>query len=234
VATAFSLARDGANHLWLASYPRSGNTLLRLILHRAFGLQTTSIYDGEMGEWDRVKGLVDLVGHYENAAVPARPSWMSQHPWEAFRLIKTHQPPKDSGPAIYVARDGRAAIVSYYHYIRNVQGLPANLTDVILGQHYPGSWSNHLRSWKPRDRPNTLLLRYEDLASSADRVCEEIAAFLQRPQIDDFDLSFEDLHRLHPQFFRSGGNAKNIVEIKAHIELFDSLHAETMREFGYY
>src|SRR5258708_3341660 len=30
---------------WLASYPRSGNTLLRIILKRCFGLTSQSLYD---------------------------------------------------------------------------------------------------------------------------------------------------------------------------------------------
>ena len=31
--------------VWLASYPRSGNTFLRLVLHRLFGVPTYSVYE---------------------------------------------------------------------------------------------------------------------------------------------------------------------------------------------
>lgn len=44
----FPLSKEGAGSLWLASYPRSGNTLLRLIMNRVFGLQTASAHDGEI------------------------------------------------------------------------------------------------------------------------------------------------------------------------------------------
>jgi hypothetical protein len=31
--------------VWVASFPRSGNTFLRIILHRLYDIQTSTVYD---------------------------------------------------------------------------------------------------------------------------------------------------------------------------------------------
>ena len=52
---------------WLASYPRSGNTLLRTILKHCFGLSSQSVYpDEEFSE----PGVAEAVGHEAVGADP--------------------------------------------------------------------------------------------------------------------------------------------------------------------
>ena len=52
----FSL--DQHQTIWLASYPRSGNTFLRIVLAQVFGLKTASVYENlttyqfDRGVWD--------------------------------------------------------------------------------------------------------------------------------------------------------------------------------------
>jgi len=91
---------------WLASYPRSGNTLLRIILKRCFGLTSQSVYDD--AEFSDAT-LRDVVGHEAVGDDPAR--FLRQAQKERRRLyVKTHEPPPaDRHPVIYVVRDGRAA-----------------------------------------------------------------------------------------------------------------------------
>jgi hypothetical protein len=87
--------------LWIASYPRSGNTLVRLILNQAFGVKSTSIYPDETDAMRSRPWLMDRLGFSEEE-MPGE--WLA---------VKTHNPPIDDMPAIYVVRDGRAAIVSF-------------------------------------------------------------------------------------------------------------------------
>ena len=50
--------------IWLTSYPRSGNTLVRTILYQCFNLKTGSVYSNDLG------GNINLenyVGHIEQA-----------------------------------------------------------------------------------------------------------------------------------------------------------------------
>src|SRR5947209_9405031 len=143
-------------NVWIASYPRSGNTLLRLILAECFELGTKSKYP-ESSE----AVLAFFGGHLAG---------------ERY-LTKTHDPPEDDNPAIYLIRDGRATIVSYYHYCRDY-GLPVSMENVIRGTVGFGSWSGHYDAWNPFKRPQTIVVRYEELAKNMEAPLERIAAFL--------------------------------------------------------
>lgn len=100
--------------VWLASYPRSGNTLLRTVLDR-----TT-----DLGSYSDAPA-VPIVG-LTNAAKTSFGHLDFREPWKQFYEraktssdiypIKTHSPPCDDERAIYVVRDGRAATDSYAAY----------------------------------------------------------------------------------------------------------------------
>ena len=53
--------------VWLASYPRSGNTLLRCVLNHCFGLPSTSLYPNDLG---RNRTLQRHAGHFNIGAPP--------------------------------------------------------------------------------------------------------------------------------------------------------------------
>ena len=159
--------------IWLASYPRSGNTLLRTILWQCFNLRSASIYPNDLGG---NKSLETYVGHIEHSA-----DGQIQFPNKSTPLLKTHEPPTDKGTAIYIVRDGRAACVSLWEFYK--RGLP--LEAVIEGQHRFGTWSGHLSEWKPWNRPNTLFLRYEDMASDLPSVLTKLGKFLNAKTIAD-------------------------------------------------
>ena len=146
--------------------------------------------------------------------------------------VKTHEmPPADKHPAIYVVRDGRSAVVSHLHYMREILGRDMTLADVIEGKAGQ-SWSQHVRAWTPR--PHTLLVRYEDLAAGDAATLKKIAGFIGKPQLHGFDISFESLHALSPAFFRGGSDSANILEMDGEdVRLFERLHGETLRAMGY-
>jgi hypothetical protein len=156
------------NIIWLASYPRSGNTFLRTILWHCFGLRSASIYPNDLGG---KKELESYVGHIEHV-----PGQKIQFQAGGLPLLKTHEPPTDANPAIYVVRDGRAASVSLWQFY----GQKIPLEAIITGQNRFGTWSNHLSAWKPWERPNTLLIRYEEIASNLPPVLDKISTFLNR------------------------------------------------------
>ena len=214
--------------MWLSCYPRSGSSFLRLILNQAFGLRSTSLYEGESARWDIAPGVADLVGHYErgrrNGSVER----------QDLEIIKTNEPPLDDAPAIYLIRDGRSAIVSYFHYLNDIQGLPATLEELIRGEIFPGFWADHYKAWSPQTRPRTLFLRYEELTGSPKEACNKISDFLGKPPLNDLTLGFAELHKRFPAYFRCGDDKKNIAEIAPHQKLFDSIQGDVMRELGYY
>lgn len=52
-----------SNIIWLASYPRSGNTYLRTVLWHCFELRSASIYPNDLGG---NAGLEEYTGHIEH------------------------------------------------------------------------------------------------------------------------------------------------------------------------
>ena len=202
--------------------------MLRYLFNQVFDLKTTSLHDGDTRVFGAVAGISDLIGHYDRAA------GADVAAMQDLQLIKTHEEPTDTGPAIYIVRDGRAALVSYMHYLRQVEGVSAELPAIIRGEVWPGSWSDHFRKWSPLTRPRTLLLRYEDLTGNTDNVCDRLADFVGVSARRNFGNEFPTLHAVFPQFFHRGGNSANIAEMKPHLALFDSLHTDLMKQLGYY
>jgi hypothetical protein len=215
---------------WLASYPRSGNTLLRAVLKNCFGLSSQSVYhDTEFTDPE----LAGTIGHEAIGDDPY--SFMARARASGRRLyVKTHElPPSHHLPVIYVVRDGRSAIVSHLHFLRQVLGHEITLADVMGGRMGP-LWSEHVRAWALEPRKNRLVVRYEKLATADEESLHAISAFIGRPQLKPFDLSFARLNELDPTFFRRGSDAANIGEMDAGEQaLFDRLHGETLRALGY-
>lgn len=215
---------------WLASYPRSGNTLLRTVLKHCFGVFSQSVYADE--EFDDPE-VAEAVGHEAVGDDPHR--FVAQAQAQGRRLyVKTHElPPARHLPVIYIVRDGRSAVVSHFHYLRQVMGHELQLADVIGGRMGP-LWSDHVRAWALQPRANRLVVRYENLAAGNEASLHDIGAFIGVPQRKPFDISFARMNALAPSFFRRGSDAANIAEMDAAAQaLFERLHGQTLRDLGY-
>jgi hypothetical protein len=94
--------------VWLASYPRSGNTFLRIVLDRVYGAHSSVVYDTD-GVAERLGR--EFVGFKERADVEAA------RRDEAIHFIKTHRQRDErvhhEDRVICLVRDGRDALVSY-------------------------------------------------------------------------------------------------------------------------
>jgi len=150
--------------IWLASWPRSGNTLLRTILWQCFDLRSTSYYQNDVGQ---NKKLAGYIGHLEK-------SNEARLMLGDFPLMKTHELSTDDNKAIYVVRNGKEACISMFQFYKKA----LSLKKIIEGRHNFGTWSDHLKSWHPWDRKNTLLLKYEDMLSDLPGTLNKISAFL--------------------------------------------------------
>jgi hypothetical protein len=215
--------------VWLASYPRSGNTMLRIILRNVFDLTSTSLYPGEILGLDKFANVSAIVGHYERPA-DLRHRSESAH---GLQLVKTHGYPTDALPAIYIIRDGRMAIVSYFHYLRSLARVETTIGDILAGRLWPGSWSDHYRQWKPRERSGTLFLRFEELRDENAKACQKIAEFLKRDPVRPLNVSFSTLQRLNPEMFRAADDNKSLSEIRPYMDAFLEHHGPVMKELGY-
>ena len=223
--------------LWIASYPRSGNTFLRVVLKTAFGLPSDSLY----AEKSDVPGLMREV---REGLVPGRSLSDMAHSADLC-CVKTHDLPGDDDfPAIYVVRDGRDALVSYAHYaLEIVEGQPAPPDAALLAMlrtlvstnvHF-GGWARNIDAWESRKGP-TQVIRFEDLIVDPVPIVERALAGLgMHSQSTASRLpSFAELRERSPTFFRVGRVGSHRDELPQELEeLFWSRSAGAMRRYGY-
>lgn len=237
--------------IWLASYPRSGNTLFRMLLYHSYGVKTHSIYNDPLLE---ELGAGEIVGH---DPLPAAPDLLAND--QKIYFVKTHELPTDSNPAIYLIRDGRDVLVSYARFLysfnqrhktlrwlENQLGLNSFrsiLRDLIrcaplLDEQNFGGWSNNALAWTQRRKHGfTFIVRYEDLVINPEAWLAKALEALQltiEPVSKHPPPGFDALHAQWPQFFRKGkiGGWQDEMS-EALEELFWNHQAEAMNFFGY-
>jgi hypothetical protein len=217
--------------VWLASYPRSGNHLLRTILRRSFDLGSYSIYQpiAEPSGPMFAEAIGDRRFNDEDKnAFLAR----ARRSPELF-LVKTHGAIPKFDRCIYIVRDGRAALASYHRYLAEVENKKRTLPELIVGQNWPGPWHDHVGRFLRRSKRRTLILRYEAL-SAPNPPLEEIGAFLGVRPVRPFDVTFSSLHKIDPRIFPTGHNRAGIDALERdHRDLFWEHCGPMMRMLGY-
>lgn len=173
--------------VWLASYPKCGNTWVRFMLYAA-------LYNPPETSIQVSRKIPDL--HRPLPVDPPRPG--------RPMLAKTHLMLTDRHPkldatlrAIHVIRDPRDVALSALNYRRlgasDGKGLDegAYLRTFVHAGGDPdwqrqgfGTWATHARSWRTTDRFPVLPVRYEDLKADPRAVLVTMLAFLDE-QADD-------------------------------------------------
>lgn len=226
---------------WIASYPRSGNTFLRILLKEVYGIYTWEGYGAESPK--------KVLAENRSCKVPL--------------FIKTHElPNKTEIPhkhmkSIYLIRDGRDAMVSMaYHRSQIVNpgsNYEFNLRTVILspfGTSF-GGWSQHIVSWS---KHADIIIRFEDLISHPEKELQKLEQKIGLPQGDYSKIpTFSDLkkkkyfigsgntnlseatqQKRREQFFRSGKvNAWKENISKSLIQVLYQKHGEVLKQQGY-
>lgn len=212
--------------VWLASFPRSGNSFFRVASKSLFDQKIYSIYPE--------KNAPVSAGELED---------MRQD--SSVYLVKTHEMPIDSSPAIYLVRDGRDSLVSlaWFHLTsrtdpdRKVSTRKFNKTlkKEILSKRF-GGWSDNCRAWTQRPE-QTVIIRFEDLISKPQELVPNALEAIGLGQNRNERLeppTFEELHQQNPFLFRKGkiGGWRNQMSEDLHT-LFWKKQGEAMRLLGY-
>ena len=205
----------------VASYAKSGTTWIQQILAQLIFTADSSVPVGEISPW------LDMT---------VEPIEAVQEKLEAQkhrRFIKTHLPLNalrfdPDVKYIYVARDGRDVVWSYYnHYInyspRHIAGINAcrpagtkrfRREDVSVREFYSRwlaqdgyplwpYWSNIASWWQARNEPNVMLLHFNDLKQNLAGSIKIIAKFLT---IDTADINWSEVvKRCTFDYMRSNG-----------------------------
>ena len=198
-------ARSKKMIIWIASYPKSGNTYIRSFL--------AAYYYSEKGkfEFNQLLNIHQFPGikfsksdcfSFEDAAK----NWIYNQKQffkkEKFIFLKTHNTLKnykniqfttdnETAGAIYIVRDPRNVISSMcHHYSFNLNqayeamvNKNASLSEKLVNGDcsnftFLGSWADHYKSWKETKKFRVLLVKYEDLKNNKEKIFREIIHFI--------------------------------------------------------
>lgn len=225
--------------VWLASYPRSGNTFMRILLHRFYGLHTSTVYDLD-GVAERLGA--DLVGYRQRSR-----SWEKMRNSNTVYFVKTHRPCDDliddRDGAICIVRDGRDAVVSWARQRAEQSGSTFELELQDLIDHPErrgaGSWGSNVRSWLHSPRRDRKVVHYHELIyKPVETISEALAGIDRLPRRSSGAVvpSFQDLHAIDAGFFRVGMVGTHREEMPRRLQesfLAVSDNRKAMEHLGY-
>ncbi len=193
--------------IWIASYPKSGNTYLRSFI--------SSYYFSKKGKFD-FNLLLNILQFPSlkftkkniNSEDEASQNWIfNQNQFflnNKVHFIKTHNTLEEfkgnkftsnqqTIGAIYIVRDPRNIVSSLtHHYSLNydqayqkIMDENASLLEKSSNNDHSnftflGSWSNHYKSWKNTTEFETLFIKYEDLEDNKYETFKNVVNFINR------------------------------------------------------
>ncbi|CAH2106074.1 unnamed protein product [Euphydryas editha] len=201
--------------VWVISYPRSGTTwtqeMVWLIendldfktaqekpLFDRFPMLELTSQIPEIG-FQLIKSNFMNIGNFQGLNQAARsPSWKNLEEITTPRFIKTHMPLSmlppsllDTAKVIYVARDPRDTLVSYYFLHKMIFRSFMRFTC----KHYWDAFKRDLlpyspiiqhvnESWEQRHHKNLHIIFYEDMIADLPKVIRGVSKFLNRDLTD--------------------------------------------------
>ncbi|MGJ3238730.1 MAG: sulfotransferase domain-containing protein [Anaerolineae bacterium] len=169
------LSKGGDYHpddVFIAGFPKCGNTWMQTIIAgMVYGM------DASVAPIRMVLDLVPEVhkSYYRRYTTPT--------------YFKTHLLPQpDYRRVINIVRDGRDAMLSYYHYLYGIEQPSDWETLLAQGTNYYGLWHEHVAQWldNPYDA-QIILIRYEDLLAQPLPTLAKLRDFLHL-EIDETRL----------------------------------------------
>lgn len=157
--------------IFIIGFPKSGNTWMQhIVSHLYYHLNS-----------NQSRALVNLITPdvYANKAY---------HRLNDVCFFKSHDLPKERyRNVIYIMRDGRDALLSYYHMQKNM-GNNESLEDYFRGKATisPCAWHEHVTAWRNNPfRANIFFVKYEDLKEKNFETIKKIALFINAPDSSD-------------------------------------------------
>lgn len=160
--------------IWLASFPKSGNTYTRFVFANIINLQVKAYSEinfynlGKIMHEDGKDSLLET-WHYQKI-LP--------------KLIKTHRLPNEISweagtRSIYIIRDPRDTMLSYYHYLSNrlKNSLQGTFEELLEHKSWGvGALNSHYEKWIER---TDMIVKYEDLMTEPFGVFRSILQYLE-------------------------------------------------------
>ena len=189
--------------IWIASYPKSGNTLVRAILSSLIYSENGNFNFNLLNKIDQYpqkKHFDGLTNKYGDLIELSKNWIFSQNRLnlnKKIKYLKTHHlnctinkknyftNESNTLGVIYIVRDPRDVLVSYARH--SFYSIKNTLLDMTTSDNCTftnknlvnllGSWSDHYNSWKIIDK-NFLLIKYEDLIENKKKEIIKIIGFI--------------------------------------------------------
>ena len=197
--------------IWLSSYPKSGNTWVRLFLDNLLSPNKDfNINDNVIDQFPIRSHFLDLSENINDQDEFAKYCIEAQQKLNLDnkqKILKTHNAfwnwgggkytftnEKNTLGVIYIVRDPRniiTSVLNYFHKKNYNQALEFMKENKVLGGNKEeiglptiiGSWSNHYKSWK-KFKKNFLIIKYENLLENPLYEFSKITNYLKN--ISDF------------------------------------------------
>ena len=194
--------------IWLASYPKSGNTWVRVFLNSLFYTDNneSDINNLSIGQFPNRKHFKDITKNMDDINEFSKHCINAQSKLNLSNqtiFLKTHHAYWRNGNykftdtentlgVIYIVRDPRNIITSlknHYNFENYDDALKFLLDDrKVIGNkrsekevdlpHIISSWKNHFNSWKKMNK-NYLLIKYENLINFPELEFKKITKYLE-------------------------------------------------------
>jgi hypothetical protein len=241
----------GEQEFFLVSFPKAGNTWLRLMIANLLG------YGDQIGFHNLGKYVPDSESKSQVDSVIDRKSRFYNFP---VQIIKSHDyflPFYRRAKVIYVVRNGIDCITSYYHYLNARANAPIPREAFIDGDGIKvKSWRRHLLSWYDAPVQSLLIVKYEDLNEEPGDQLHRVVQFLgidadgNRVKEVVAKTNFAQMQQMEERFgyynappIRGGRQAKFVrrgqvaaktdVYTDNQIERFTRLSADAAKLYGY-
>ncbi|XP_030640646.1 amine sulfotransferase-like [Chanos chanos] len=166
--------------IFIITYPKSGTIwmqqILSLIEARGNVMATKDQLTSERIPW------IELIGSEKEFISAPSPRLRVSHLQYKFVPLGLKQ---KKGKVIYVARNPKDVLVSYYHFHKFAEMLetPKDFNDFfgkfMEGKVYGNCWFEHVKTWySHKDDMNFLYITYEDMIKDLRSVVEQISLFL--------------------------------------------------------
>ncbi len=244
---------NGDNEFYLVSYPKSGNSWVRILLANLFYDGSEEIAFHNVGEF-----LPD-----SNHASQMKEAFREGSAFGKLKIqiVKTHDEYMSfyrGKKVIYIVRDGLDVVNSYVHYQSARIPTPPSAHQIIkgVGTMPIGPWHKHVLGWKKAKGTKVLIVRYEDLLKDTESCLLDMLNFMSiKPNLAHLKeciekSSFENLKRLETKYgyyddkrTKSGKKVPFVREGKQHSgkkdldsserTYFWKIAGKAMKSFGY-
>ena len=200
--------------IWLASYPKSGNTWIRLFLDNLFSSSDKFHINQNLIQQFPLRkhfsGLTENINNQNELAKNCIDAQLRLNLDGKIKVLKTHNAlwKFNNGEysftdeintigVIHIVRDPRNIVTSILNYFQKKNyenAIEFMKKDKVIGggdedaglPTIIGSWSNHYKSWK-KFKKNYLLVKYEDLLKDPKNEFFKITNYLKKVANYNFD-----------------------------------------------